>query len=248
MSGHSKWAQIKHKKQKEDARRGILFTKLIKELSTAAKQGGGDPDSNPWLRRAIETAKAARMPKENIERAIKRGTGELPGVSYEPVTYEGYGPGGVAIFIEAITDNKNRTTSEIRHIFSKYGGSLGASGCVAWMFIEKGVIYVDKNEANEDTLLNICIEQGGEDVILESDTFRITTPVANFESVKKTLEKEGIKYTSAEITKLPQSTVRLEGTRASQTVKLMDSIEEQEDVQKVYANFDIPDEVLEKVE
>jgi len=246
MSGHSKWATIKHKKAKEDAVRGALFTKLIREISTIARQGGGDPDKNPALRKAMETAKASRMPKENIERAIKRGTGELPGVSYEPVTYEGYGPGGFAIFIEALTDNKNRTTSEIRHLFSKYGGSLGSNGCVGWMFVDKGIIYVDKGETDEDKLISICLEQGGEDVVLEGDVFTITTSVAKFESAKKALEKEGIKYKDAELTKLPQSTVKLEGARASQALKLMNLIEEQDDVQKAYANFDIPDEILEK--
>ncbi|MCK4352446.1 YebC/PmpR family DNA-binding transcriptional regulator [candidate division WOR-3 bacterium] len=248
MSGHSKWSQIKRKKGKEDAKRGNLFTKLIREIAVIAKDGGGDPDTNPRLRTAIESAKSASMPKENIERAIKRGTGELPGVSYEPVSYEGYGPGGVALFIEALTDNKNRTTSAMRHIFSQCGGNLGSSGCVAWMFVEKGTIYVAKNETTEETLLEVCIEEGGEDVVLEGDSFRITTSPDKFENVKKALEERKIKYRDAEFTKIPKSTVKLEGKNAVQTLKLMDSIEEQEDVQKVYANFDIPDEIFEKLE
>ncbi|MCK4307034.1 YebC/PmpR family DNA-binding transcriptional regulator [candidate division WOR-3 bacterium] len=244
MSGHSKWSSIKHKKQKEDAKRGILFTKLIRELTVAARDGGGDPATNPRLRTAMDTAKSAAMPKENIERAIKKGTGELPGVSYESVTYEGYSPGGAAIFIEALTDNKNRTTSEIRHIFSKHGGNLGQNGCVAWIFQEKGVIYVDKKEIDEEKLIELCIEQGGEDVSPEDDSFCITTPPDKFEGIKKALADEKINYKDAECTKLPQSTIRIDGKEAQQTLKLMNLLEEQEDAQKVYSNFDIPDEIL----
>lgn len=246
MSGHSKWSQIKRKKQALDAKRGNLFTKLIRELAVVAKESGGDPDKNPRLRTAISIAKAASMPKENIDRAIKRGTGELPGVTYESVSYEGYGPGGVAIFVEALTDNKNRTTAAFRHIFLKYGGNLGSSGCVAWIFIEKGIMYVDKNETDEDTLLEVCIEGGADDVVLEGSAFRITAPPNKLEAVKKALEEKGIKYRDAELTKTPQSTVKVDGKKAEQTLRLMDSIEEQEDVQKVYANFDMPDEILEQ--
>lgn len=243
MSGHSKWAQIKHKKQKEDARRGILFTKLIREITVAARSGG-NPDENPKLRHAMDDAKSSGMPKENIERAIKRGTGELPGVTYESVAYEGYSPGGAAILVEAVTDNKNRTTSEIRHIFSKHGGNLGQSGCVAWIFREKGIIYVDKKETSEENLIELCIEGGGEDVVAEDNAFYITTPNDKFQSVKKVLENNNIRYRYAELTKLPQSTVKLDGKDAHQTLKLMDLLEEHEDVQKVYSNFDIPDEIL----
>jgi YebC/PmpR family DNA-binding regulatory protein len=243
MAGHSKWAQIKHKKQKEDAKRGILFTKLIREITVAAREGG-NPDINPKLRRAIENAKSAGMPKENIERAIKRGTGELPGVHYEKVVYEGYSPGGSAIFIEAITDSKNRTTAGIRHIFNKYGGNLGQSGCVAWMFKEKGIIYVEKEKTDEDTLVEICIEGGGEDVKDEGDMFYITMAPEKLEKMKELLNKKKIPYRSAEITKLPQTIVGLKGKEARQTLKIMNSLEEMEDVQKVYSNFDIPEEIL----
>ncbi len=244
MSGHSKWSSIKHKKQKEDAKRGVIFTKLIRELTVAARDGGGDPNTNPKLRTAMDTAKSDGMPKENIERAIKKGTGELPGVSYESLTYEGYSPGGAAIFVEALTDNKNRTTSEIRHIFSKFGGNLGQNGCVAWIFQEKGILYVDKKEIDEEKLIELCIEQGGEDVSSEDDSFYITTPPDKFEVIKKALANGKIKYKDAELTKEPKSTMQLDGKEAQQTLKLMDSLEEQEDVQKVYSNFDIPDEML----
>lgn len=244
MSGHSHWATIKHKKVKEDAKRGILFTKLIREITLAAREGGGNPDTNPKLRKAMENAKSCGMPKDNIERAIKKGTGELPGVSLTSVSYEGYGPNGVAIFLEAITDNKNRTTAEIRHIFSKFGGTLGESGCVSWLFKDKGVIYVNKNETDEEKLMNICIEAGGDDVVEEGDSYRITTPPDKFEAVKKLLDENNIKYT-AEITKMPQTTVKLEEKDAIQTLKLMDALEDHDDVQKAYANFDISDEIIE---
>lgn len=244
MSGHSKWSQIKRKKGKADAQRGATFTKIIKELTVAAKEGGGSPDANPRLRTIIESAKAAGMPKDNIERAIKRGTGELPGVIYEAVNYEGYGPGGVAILVEALTDSKNRTTAEIRHIFVKHNGNLGSNGCVAWQFIDKGIIYVDKTEANEEKLIEVCLENGGEDVSDEEDAFRVTTSMDKFEAVKAALAKANIKYKEAEITKIPQSTIRLEGKEAEQVLRLMEDLEEHDDVQKAYANFDIPDEVL----
>lgn len=244
MSGHSKWSQIKRKKGKADAQRGAAFTKIIKELTVAAKEGGGNPDMNPKLRTVIETAKSAGMPKDNIERAIKRGTGELPGVVYEAVNYEGYGPGGVAVLVEALTDSKNRTTAEIRHIFVKHNGNLGSNGCVAWQFIDKGIIYVDKSEANEEKLIDVCLENGGEDVSDEEDVFRVATPLGQFEAVKTALTQANIKYKEAEVTKIPQSTIRLEGKEASQVIKLMEELEQHDDVQKAYANFDIPDEVL----
>lgn len=243
MSGHSKWAQIKHKKAKEDAKRGNLFTKLIREITVAAR-GGGDPTTNHKLRHAMEYAKSSGMPKENIERAIKRGTGELPGVMYESVAYEGYSPGGAAIFVEALTDNKNRTTAEIRHIFSKYGGNLGQTGCVAWMFTEKGMIYIDKGETEEEKLFELCIENGGEDVMAEDDSFYITTSPDKLEIIKRVLEENRIKYREAYLTKLPKSTVKVEGKEARQTIQIMNLLEDHEDVQKVYSNFDIPDEIL----
>ena len=244
MSGHSKWSTIKRKKGKLDAKKGAMFTKYIKEITIAAKAGGGDPDMNPRLRKAVDTAKVGGMPKDNIERAIKRATGEIAGPSYESVTYEGYGPGGSAIFIEAFTGNKNRTASEIRHIFAKHNGNLGSNGCVAWMFVDKGVLYIDKTDATEEKLMEICLENGGEDVIDEEDVFKVVTPPDKFEAVKSALDSAKIKYKNAEFTKLPQSTVKVEGKDAEQTIKLMDTLEEQEDVQGVYANFDIPDEVL----
>lgn len=247
MSGHSKWASIKHKKGQTDAKRGILFSKLIKEITLAARQGG-DPDTNPRLRTAMAIAKAQSMPKENIEKAIKRGTGELPGTTIEEINYEGYGPAGVAILIEAISDNKNRTTAEIRHIFSKYGGNLGASGCVAWMFADKGIMYVDKADADEDALLEIGLELGIDDIETEDNSFRVTTSPELFEKMKETLENKKIKYSQAELTKVPQSTIKVGAKQAHTLLKLMDMLEEHEDVQKVHSNFDIPDEVLEEIE
>jgi len=243
MSGHSKWAKIKRKKQSADVQKGKLFSKLIREITIAARQGG-DPEGNPRLRTAIEAAKAANMPAENIKRAIKRGTGEIPGVTYEETSYEGYGPGGVAILIDVVTENKNRTTAEIRHIFSKYGGNLGSTGCVSWMFQEKGIFYVDKEEVDEDTLLEVALEAGADDVKLEEDSYKIVTPPEKFGTLKKALEEKGIKYTDAEITKNPQSVVKLDGKEALQVLKLMDAFEACEEVQHVYANFDIPEEIL----
>jgi YebC/PmpR family DNA-binding regulatory protein len=243
MSGHSKWASIKHKKQKEDAKRGALFTKLIREITVVARDGG-DPDTNPKLRHAVEYAKSCAMPKENIERAIKKGTGELPGVSYEAVGYEGYSPGGAAILVETLTDNKNRTTAEIRHIFSKHGGNLGQTGCVAFMFAEKGILYVDKNETTEDDLINLCIEEGGEDVEVEDDSFCVTTPADKLDSVKSAIEAGKIKYRDAQITKLPKSAVALSDKEGRQALRIMNLLDQHEDVQKVYSNFDIPDELL----
>ncbi len=247
MSGHSKWSTIKRKKGKLDQQRGKLFTKLIREITVAARTGGGDPDANPRLRTAIENARAANMPAVNIEKAIKRGTGELPGVAYEEHTYEGYGPQGVAILIEVLTDNRNRTTSEIRHILSKNGGHLGEAGCVSWMFHLKGSITVEKEKVNEDELMALALEAGAEDVKDEADYFEIVTAPGDLEKVKKALDERGIEYSSAQLTRSPQTVVRVEGKHAEQVLRLMDAIEEHDDVQRVYANFDVPDEVMERM-
>jgi YebC/PmpR family DNA-binding regulatory protein len=247
MSGHSKWSTIKRKKGKADAERGRIFTRLIKEITVAARQGGGDPNGNPRLRSAILAAKGANMPQANIEKAIKKGTGELPGVSYEEVSYEGYGPGGVAVLVETMTDNKNRTVSEIRHIFTRNGGNLGEVGCVGWMFDKRGLIIVDKNVTNEDELLTIVLDAGALDMRLEGDAYEIITPAADFEKVRQALEQKKISCLSAEITMIPQNTVKLEGKEAEQMIRLMESLEDHDDVQKVYANFDIPEEIMEKL-
>ncbi len=244
MAGHSKWANIKHKKMREDAKKGRIFTKVAREIIVAARLGGGDPDSNPRLRRAIQLAKSVNMPKENIERAIKRGTGELPGVSYEEVVYEGYGPGGVAIMVEAITDNRNRTVSEIRSIFSKHGGSLGESGCVSWLFERKGVIRVLENAISEDELMEVAIEAGAEDVKVEDGLYQVITSFEDYDTVKKAIEERGIPIESAEITYIPQSTVKVEGEKAEKLLKLLEALENHDDVQHTYSNFDIPDEVF----
>lgn len=248
MSGHSKWAGIKHKKALMDAKRGKAFTKIIKELTIAARDGGGNPESNPKLRTIIQKAKEANMPADNIERAIKKGTGELPGVTYETVTYEGYGPAGIAIMIEATTDNKNRTTAEIRNLFSKKGGNLGGAGSVSWMFHKKGYILIDKSKINEEKLMDIVLEAGGEDLKSEGTSYEITTPLEDFEKVKQALVANKIEWQSAEITMLPTSTVKVVGNEAKQVLDLMDVLEDHEDVQNVYANFDIPDEILQEIE
>jgi len=245
MSGHNKWASIKHKKGAADARRGKVFTKLIKEITVAARLGGGDPNGNPRLRQAILAAKSENMPKDNIDRAVKKGTGELEGVSYEESVYEGYGPGGAAVMVESLTDNKNRAVAEIRHIFSKNGGSLGENGCVAWMFDKKGYLYVERGGVNEDVLMEASIEAGAEDVREDENGFEIITAPEDFESVKTALDTATIPYQDAEITMLPQSTADLKGKEAEQMVRLMDSLEDCEDVQKVYTNADIPEEVME---
>jgi len=247
MSGHSKWATIKRKKGKADTERGRIFTRLIKEITLAARQGGGDPEANPRLRTAIVQAKSANMPADNIERAIKKGTGELPGVVYEEVSYEGYGPGGVAILVEAATDNRNRTTSEIRHLFTRYGGSLGSAGCVSWIFDRRGLIIVDKDKCEEETLMELALEAGALDMKPDDGTFWVVTPPHNFEKVKEALELKKIEIASADLTKIPQITKRLEGKEAEQMLKLMEAIEQQADVQNVYANFDIPEEVMERM-
>lgn len=244
MSGHSKWSSIKHKKGATDAKRGKIFTKLIKEITVVARMGGGDPDANPRLRTAIAAAKSENMPKDNIERAIKKGTGELEGVNYEESTYEGYGPGGAAVFIESVTDNKNRAVADIRHIFSKHGGNLGENGCVAWMFDKKGYIAIEKKVVDEDSLMETSIEAGAEDVREDNGSFEIITEPDDFESVKTAIDKAAIVYIDAEITMLPQSTTNLDGKQALQMVKLMEALDDCEDVQKVYTNADIPEEIV----
>jgi len=248
MSGHSKWSTIRRKKEKMDAKRGRIFTRLIREITVAAREGGGDPDSNPRLRTAIASAKAENMPQGNIERAIKKGTGELPGTRYEETHFEGYGPNGVAILIEALTDNKNRTTADIRRIFTKYGGSLGETGSVTWIFHQKGLVHIEKNNINEDKLLEVSLDGGAEDVSLQGDIYEVTTDPQKFESVKSLLEKENFKILKAELTKAPQSTVQIKDKKVAQKILgLMEALEEQEDVQNVYSNFDIPDEILDEL-
>ena len=247
MSGHSKWHSIKHKKAKVDAARGRVFTKIIKELTVAARIGGGDPDSNPRLRVALSAAKGANMPSKNIDNAIKKGTGELPGVVYEDVNYEGYGPGGVAIFIEAVTDNKVRTVAEIRHTFSKYGGNMGENGSVAWMFERKGLITVPKEQYTEDELMEIALECGAEDMSVESEVYEIFTAYEDFQDVRTEMENKSIVIDSAELTMIPQNTVKLEGKQAEQLVKLVEIFDECDDVQYVHANFDIDDQEMERI-
>ncbi len=246
MSGHSKWSTIKRKKGAADAKRGKLFTKVIKEIMVAARFGGGDINSNPRLRTAVLAAKAENMPKDNIERAIKKGTGELEGVNYEELIYEGYGPGGVAMILEVLTDNKNRTVADVRHVFSKHNGSLGEGGCVSWMFEKKGLIVINKNSADEDRLIEVALDAGALDVKDADKEFDVTTDPANFEEVKRALEGAGFKYNYAEVTMVPQSTVRLTGKEAEQMLKLLEGREDSDDVQKVYANFDITGDEMER--
>ena len=247
MSGHSKWSTIKRKKGAADAKRGKLFTKLIKEISVAAKLGGGDPEGNPRLRTAIAAAKTENMPKENIERAIKKGTGELEGVNYEGLTYEGYGPGGVAIMVEVLTDNKNRTIADIRNSFSKHNGNLGEYGCVSWMFTLKGLILFDRDRVDEERLIEVALDAGAEDVREREREFEVITDPAQFEDVKRAAQDAGLEYSFAEVTMIPQSTVRLLGKEAEQMLRLMERLEDSDDIQRVYANFDIPDEVMERL-
>lgn len=247
MSGHSKWASIKHKKGALDAKRGKIFTKLIKEISVAARLGGGDPDGNPRLRTAILAAKADNMPKDNIDRAIKKGTGELEGVNYEEVIYEGYGTAGVAVILSVLTDNKNRTVAEIRSIFGKNGGNLGEAGCVGWMFHKKGQILVDLKTVDEDKLMTIVLDAGAEDMQTGEGEFEVITTPENFEKVKKAIDDNKIPTTFAEVTMVPQSYIKLTGHKAQQMLHLMEVLEDHDDVQKVYANFDIPEEELAKV-
>ena len=248
MSGHSKWHSIKHKKARVDAARGKIFTRLIKELTVAARLGGGDADMNPRLRTAIQAAKTANMPAKNIDNAIKKGTGELPGVVYEEVIYEGYGPGGAALYINALTDNKNRTVAEIRHLLSKHGGNLGESGCVAWMFEKRGLIKVDKSKYDEEELFLITVEAGADDLNSDDDElYDIYTDPDQLETVQTELEKNSVTISSAERTMIPQNTIKLEDKTAEQMLKLMETLDDHDDIQEIYANFDIDDDVMAKV-
>lgn len=246
MSGHSKWSSIKHKKAAKDAKRGKLFTKLIKEITVAARMGGGDINANPRLRTAVMTAKAASMPNDNIDRAIKKGTGELEGVAYEEVQYEGYGPGGAAILAHVLTDNKNRTVSEIRRLFSKHGGNLGETGCVAWMFDKKGLIAIEKSQIDEDRLVGLVLELGAEDMKEEDELFEVVTQPEDFEKIKERLEKENVAIANGQITMIPKSTVTVDEKHVEQILKLTEELEDHDDVQNVSANFNIPNEYIEK--
>ncbi len=245
MSGHSKWSTIKHKKGAADAKRGKVFTKLIKEITVAARMGGsGDLNSNPRLRAAVLAAKAENMPKDNIERAIKKGTGELEGVNYEESVYEGYGPGGAAVLVESLTDNKNRAVADIRHIFAKCGGNMGENGCVSWMFSKKGYFAVDKGAVEEDKLMEVALEAGAEDVKEDDGVWEVITAPADFETVREALDGASIPYGDQEVTMLPQNTTSLQGKEAEQMIRMMDLLDDCEDVQKVYTNADIPDEIV----
>jgi YebC/PmpR family DNA-binding regulatory protein len=244
MSGHSKWATIKHKKGAADARRGKVFTRLIKEITVAARIGGGDPDGNPRLRAAVAAAKAENMPADNIKRAIQKGTGELPGATYEEAVYEGYGPGGVAMMLEVATDNKNRTISEIRHIFSKHGGNLGEAGCVSWMFNKKGYVVVEKDKADEEKLLNTVMEAGADDLSEDGTNWEIFTSPNSLQPVVDQLKSQNITPALAEVSMVPQSYVKLSGKAAQQMLRLSEELEDHEDVQHVYANFDIEESEL----
>jgi YebC/PmpR family DNA-binding regulatory protein len=239
MSGHSKWSTIKHKKAKLDAERGKVFTKIIREITTAARQGGGDENANPRLRAALLAAKGANMPQDNITRAVKKGTGELPGVVYEEKMYEGYGPGGVAVLVQTLTDNPNRTTSEVRHILTRHNGNMGENGCVSWMFENKGLIVVNRTDCEEDRLMELALEAGADDVAVEGETYEVVCPVGLFPKVKEALEAQKIPAASAETTNLPKTTVKVEGKTAEQVLKLMEALEDLDDVQNVYSNFDM---------
>lgn len=247
MSGHSKWAQIKHKKARTDLERGKAFSKLIRLITVAARQGGGNPENNPRLRLAIQKAREVNMPQENIEKAIKKGTGELEGVTYEEIAYEGYGPGGVAIMVEATTDNRNRTTAEIRHLFSRYGGSLGETGCVSWVFERKGLISFEKDKVDEETVMSVAIDAGAEDIRSTGTTIDVITAPEDFEQVKETIERSSLQYAVAQVTMVPKTTVSVEGKQAQQVLSLIEALEDHDDVQEVYANFDIADELLESL-
>jgi YebC/PmpR family DNA-binding regulatory protein len=247
MSGHSKWATIKHKKGALDAKRGKIFTRLIKEISIAAKNGGGDPDSNPRLRGAILAAKSENMPQDNIKRAIQRGTGELPGAVYEEFTLEGYGPGGAAVMLDINTDNRNRTVSEIRHAFGKNGGNMASAGAVSYLFHKKGDILVAKSAAKEDDLMNIVLENGGEDLSDDGENWEILTETSAYEAVLEAVKKAGIEPISASVAMIPQNYVKLEGSAANTMIRLMEALEEHDDVQNVHSNFDIDQKTLEEV-
>jgi YebC/PmpR family DNA-binding regulatory protein len=245
MSGHSKWHSIRHKKAAVDAKRGRMFTRLIKEISVSARLGGGDLDANPRLRTAVQTAKDANMPQENIRRAILKGTGELPGQSYEESVYEGYGPGGVAVLIEVLTDNKNRTVAEIRHLFSKHGGNLGEAGSVQWMFEKKGYLAIPKESVSEERLLEIVLEAGAEDLQANGDLFAVYTPIESFEAVRQALKAASVEIVESSLTMIPQNEVHIEGRTASQMMHLMEALEDHDDVQNVYANFDVDEAEME---
>lgn len=246
MSGHSKWSTIKRKKGATDAKRGKIFTRLIKEITVAARSGGGDPDGNPRLRTAIASAKAENMPKDNIERAIKKGTGELEGAIYDEIIYEGYGPSGVAVLVECMTDNRNRTVAEVRHSFSKNGGNLGESGCVAFMFDKKGLILVDKETISEDKLMDLALDAGAEDVVEEESEFQVITAPEDFDAVRESLEGNDVTFLDASVSMIPQNTIDVTDEKtAKRILTMMETLEENEDVQNVYANFDIPDEIME---
>ncbi len=248
MSGHSKWHSIKHKKAKVDAQRGKVFTRLIKELTVAARMGGGDPEANARLRTAMAAAKAANMPADNIDRAIQKGTGELPGVSYEEITYEGYAPGGVAIMIDTMTDNKNRTVAEIRHMIGKHGGNLGSTGCVSYMFKKKGLILVESEGIDEEALMEVALEAGADDMTGDGEQFEIITDPSVFEDVRSAVEAGGFPIGSAELSMVPDTMVKVSAKDAPKIMRLMDAIENQDDVQNVYSNFDIPEEILAELE
>ena len=245
MSGHSKWSSIKHKKAANDSKRGKLFSKLVKEITVAARAGGADPEMNPRLRTAISTAKSSNVPNDNIEKALLRGTGELEGVEYEEISYEGYGPGGIALMIEVLTDNRNRAVAEVRHALTKHGGSMGERGCVSWMFEKRGLIAVGQENTDEDELFMVAAEAGADDITPLGDTIEIITPFEAFDSVRIAVEEAGVQIEVAEISMIPQNTVELDGKEAERMIRLMEALEDSDDVQKVYANFDIPDEILE---
>jgi YebC/PmpR family DNA-binding regulatory protein len=248
VSGHSKWSTIKRKKGANDAKRGKIFTKLIKEITIAARMGGGDPEGNPRLRSAVTAAKGENMPKENIDRAIKKGTGDLGGAVYEEILYEGYGPGGVAVLVETMTDNKNRTVADIRHFFAKSGGNLGESGCVAWMFDKKGTLSVDKEGMAEDALMDLALEAGAEDVVEEEDSFQIITAPESFNDVVDSLEKSNVKFSEASLSMVPKNSIEVtEEKTARSLLRLLENLEDHDDVQKVHANFDIADDLMEQL-
>jgi YebC/PmpR family DNA-binding regulatory protein len=245
MSGHSKWHNIRLRKGKQDAQRSNLFTKLAREIIVAARDGGGNPDANMRLRLAVQKARENSMPQDNIKRAIQRGTGEIEGAQYEEVTYEGYGPGGVAVLVKCLTDNRNRTVAELRVAFSRNGGSLGEQGCVAWMFDQKGMVTIEKDGLDEDRLMEIALEAGAEDIQTEDEVYEVTTAPADFHAVRQAIEDAGLKPVEAELTMVPQNTVRVEGKEASQVLRMMDAFDDLDDVQQAYANFDIPEDELE---
>jgi YebC/PmpR family DNA-binding regulatory protein len=248
MAGHSKWANIKHRKGAVDAKRGKIFTKLIKEITVAARLGGGDPAANPRLRSAIAAAKAVNMPKDNVERGIKKGTGELEGVNYEEILYEGYGPGGVAVLVECMTDNRNRTVAEIRSFFSKSGGNMGESGCVSWMFDKKGSILIDHGTIDEEKLMDLAIEAGAEDVVDEENVFQVLTSPEDFDTVREALEAAELTFIEAAVSMIPKNVVEVADAKtAGSLMKLLDNLEDCDDVQNVHANFDIPDDVMEAI-